>query len=824
MKTVDAGLASRTIRRYSSGAGRLTFSIAMACCLVSLGRAEESVPEFDRDIRPILSDRCFTCHGPDDATREAGLRIDRPEGIFSATESGVTPVVPGNPGESELVRRILSGDPDERMPPPDAIKQLTDEERQKIVRWVMGGAKYQRHWAFVPPTRPSVPTVSQPSWVRNAIDAFVLASLDQHQLIPSPEAPRTTLIRRLYLDLLGLPPTPEQVEAFLNDNNPDAYERLVDDILMSPHFGERMALDWLDAARFADTNGYHLDNGRDMSLWRAWVIEAFNQNMPFDQFTIEQLAGDLIPDATEKQRIASGFHRNHMINFEGGAIPEEYHAAYIVDRVNTTGTVWLGLTVGCAQCHDHKFDPITQREYYQLYAFFNNVPEKGLDGNQGNAEPLLPFPSPEQEARQRVLAAQIAALKGLVDDENSATDVLRKEQAAALEKRQQEQAQLAKEMPSTMVMQESPGLRETHVLIRGQYDQLGMKVTAKTPESLPPMPDDLPRDRLGLARWLVSAEQPLTSRVIANRIWQMFFGQGIVSTAEDFGSQGDLPSHPALLDWLACELQHATAPQVAGTSQESWNLKAFVKTIVMSSTYRQHSVISANAQEKDPGNRLLSRAPRIRLPAELIRDQALAASGLLKHKIGGPSVSPYQPGDLWRELSSREDSSNWTAQFFVQSHGEDLYRRGLYTFWKRTCPPVQLATFDAPDRETCTVRRARTNTPLQALILLNDPTYLEAARKLAERVLLQPQSQFDERIEFAFKALLCRTPTARETQVLQNLLQERMSYYSVHPQAAAELLTAGESPRDESLDVPELASWTMVASSILNLDEAVTRN
>lgn len=804
--------------------GTYGWSLVWCLAMVPSLSAAESSPDFGREIRPLLSDRCFTCHGPDDSTREAGLRLDSLEGMLSSTESGAIPVVPGDLEKSELVRRILSSNPDERMPPPDAQKQLSDLEREKLVAWVRSGAKYQQHWAFQPPQRPQLPSVSRPAWVKTPIDAFVLAKLDEQQLAPSPEAPRAMLVRRLYLDLIGLPPTPEQVEAFLQDQRPDAYERLVDDLLMSPHFGEKMAIDWLDAARFADTNGYHLDNGRDMSRWRAWIIDAFNKNLPFDQFTIEQLAGDLLPNPTPEQRVASGFHRNHMINFEGGAIPEEYHSAYLVDRVNTTATVWLGLTLGCAQCHDHKFDPVSQREYYQLYAFFNNVPEKGLDGNMGNAQPLMRFPTPEQAARQKVLTAQLEALRKLSSEAAPEEEKLKQEISQTLEKREKELSDLEKEIPSTMVMEEMAQPRETHVLVRGQYDQPGALVAANTPACLPPFPSEFPRNRLGLAHWLVSAEQPLTSRVIANRLWQTFFGHGLVATPEDFGSQGEPPSHPELLDWLACELQQSTRPDLMGTSQTAWNVKAFVKTIVTSATYRQHSAVSAEVAEKDAANRWLARSPRFRLPAELIRDQALFVSKLLKHRIGGASVSPYQPGDLWGELSSREDSSNWTAQFFQQSHGDDLYRRGIYTFWKRTCPPVQLSTFDAPDRETCVVRRARTNTPLQALILLNDPTYLEAARKLAERVMTETQGAFTDQVDFLYRTVLGRTPTTDELAVLSRLFQERQQYFANNPQEAKRLLEVGESPSDPALEPRQHATWTFLSSTLLNLDETITRN
>ncbi len=799
---------------------------AIAVSLLAMGvplHADSVAPDFGRDIRPILSDKCFACHGPDDATREADLRLDQREGLYAEAASGVIPVVPGDPEESEIIRRITSDDPSEQMPPADSTKQLTDDERSKLIAWIEAGAKFQRHWSFVAPTRPSLPAAVDAAWPRNPVDNFVLARMQEAGLQPAPEASRETLVRRLYLDLVGLPPTLEQVDAFVNAPSPDAYERLVDDLLASPHYGERMAMEWLDAARFADTNGYHLDNGRDMSRWRAWVIDAFNENLPFDEFTIAQIAGDLLPNATAEQRIASGFNRNHMINFEGGAIPEEYHAAYLVDRVSTTSTVWLGLTVACAQCHDHKFDPISQREFYQLYAFFHNVPEKGLDGNQGNAAPMMPLPTPEQAARQRILETQIEALQQLADAE-SKDDVLKKATADELKQLADDRAKLVREIPTTMVMEEMAKPRDTFVLVRGQYDQFGTKVQPGTPASLPPLPDDAPRNRLGLAQWLVAPEQPLTSRVIANRYWQLMFGTGLVATAEDFGSQGEQPSHPELLDWLACELQQSTQPGVAGTSRERWNVKAFIKLLVTSATYRQQSAVTPAGLELDPENRWLARAPRFRLPAEAIRDQALAVSGLLKHRIGGASVSPYQPGDLWGELSSREDSSNWTAQFFVQSHGDDLYRRSMYTFWKRTCPPVQLSTFDAPDRETCVVRRARTNTPLQALILLNDPTYLEASRKLAERVLHEAPADLRERLHYLFRTITCRPPAENELAILARIWEQQHLHYQQHPQQIDALLSIGESPANETLDRLELASWTMLASAVLNLDETVSRN
>ncbi|MBI1831816.1 MAG: DUF1549 domain-containing protein, partial [Planctomycetes bacterium] len=636
--------------------------------------------------------------------------------------------------------------------------------------------------------RPAIPAVKDKAWPRNPIDQFILARLEKEGLQPSPEADRATLIRRLALDLTGLPPTLSEVDAFLKDQRPDAYERVVDRYLSSAHYGERMALDWLDAARFADTHGYHIDAGRDMSRWREWVIDAFNNDLPFDQFTTYQLAGDLLPNATIEQKIASGFNRNHMINFEGGAIPEEYLNNYIVDRVNTTATVWLGLTMTCAQCHDHKYDPISQREFYQLYAFFNNVPEKGLDGSKGNASPALKAPSKAQQEAMARIVTEIETLEKLPKADAEAI-----QRTAKLRK---QKANLEAQFASTMVMQDAPKPRDTFMLIRGEYNKKGAKVAAGVPAFLPPLPKDAPNNRLGLARWLTDPSHPLISRVIVNRYWQM--------ASVDPLAKGERLNKP-------------------------WSVRDLVRMIVTSATYRQSSVRRAwsvsdrSILVKDPENRLLARAPRFRLQAEFIRDQALSISGLLNREIGGPSVSPYQPAGLWQELASRQDSKNWSAQFFVQSHGKDLYRRSMYTFWKRTSPPPQMATFDAPDREVCTVRRSRTNTPLQALVLMNDPTYVEASRKFAERVMLK-EKEAGPRLAFAWRLATARVPTDREMAVLQRVLDKQLQTYRANPKAAADLLRVGESPRDESLPAPEVAAYTIVMSMILNLDEVVTKN
>jgi hypothetical protein len=1006
--------------------------------------AADTLPDriqFDRDIRPILSENCFACHGPDKGKRKAKLRLDTQDGAL-ADHDGRRPIVPGDLAKSELYRRITSTDEDEHMPPPESGKKLTERQIKLLKRWIEQKAQYGGLWSFTPPQRPPLPAVQHTTWPKNAVDNFILARLEREGLKPSPEADKTTLIRRVTLDLTGLPPTPAEVDAFLSDQSPNAYEKVVDRLLASPHYGERMAVEWLDAARFADTHGFHIDAGRDMTLWRDWVINAFNRNMPFDQFTIDQLAGDLLPNSTTDQRIASGFNRNNMITFEGGAIPEEFLTTYIVDRVNTTATVWLGLTVACTQCHDHKYDPLTQRDFYRLYAFFHNVPENPIDGSRGNASPVLKVPTSQQKQKLDQLAADVkkiearlagpiseadaaqaewetaavsakknqwatldpadfksaggAILSKLADKSIRATGTnpasetytvtvqsdlkeitairleilpddslvakgpgrsgngnivltgvringssqnsaaLRLKAASAdfsqdgypiagivgekkrtswaiypevgkshfavfefetpirqavlspftitldfksqssqhqpgrfrlsatnssnphdsqklpanitqilvvapeqrndaqktdlrkyyrdsvspelkairdeLAKLKKSQAEIDAAVPTTMVMQEVPKMRETHVLIRGQYDKKGDTVTAGVPVAFPQLPPDVPANRLGLARWLVSPTHPLTSRVIVNRYWQMYFGTGIVKTAEDFGSQGEWPIHPELLDWLATEFIGS-----------GWNVKAMQRLIVTSATYRQASAATPELLAKDPEDRLLAHAPRLRLPAEFVRDLALAASGLLNDSIGGHSVSPYQPTGLWEELMSRADGANWTAQVYKQSHGQDLYRRGLYTFWKRTSPPPSLITFDAPDREVCTVRRARTNTPLQALVLLNDPTYVEASRKLAERMMTEGGASADARIAFAFRIATARLPHPKEAAVLRRIFDAQLDVYKKDPEAARKLLAIGESKRNEQLDPAELAAWTMTASVMLNLDETITK-
>ncbi|MBK5293050.1 MAG: DUF1553 domain-containing protein [Acidobacteriia bacterium] len=980
--------------------------------------------EFNRDIQPILSDRCYTCHGPDAANRKTPLRWD--------TEAGV------KQGSSQLLERVSTDDKARRMPPVySGAPKLSAQEIDLIRRWVEQGAEWQGHWSLKAPRRVELPKPSGANWGHNGIDQFVLQRLEQKGLKPSPEAAMHTLIRRVTLDLTGLPPTPGEVEAFVKDTTPNAYEKVVDRLLASPRYGERMAIRWLDAARYADTNGYQTDAERYMWRWRDWVIDAFNSNMPFDRFTVEQLAGDLLPNPTQDQLVATGFNRNHRGNGEGGIIPEEYAVEYVVDRVETTSTVWLGLTVGCARCHDHKYDPIKQKEFYQFFGYFNNIPERGKYFKYGNTPPVIPAPTPEQRgklealrsklrvaegkfetlkeevkrgeqewekglgtseplqwARERDLVKKFAfgrggaagsfdgkrsvdggdigkfgfydrftlaawihptaqdgaivtraddeleaegyglylkdgklqvnmvtrwlddcarvetedrvqlnrwshvlatydgtreasgisvfidgrpvKLKILVDELNqgfaskkplrvgfgggyhfqglldevrvysvaldareaamlaesaSLGEIARipAEQRSAAQKdklrraylheyatepvreawkqvlaAQREHDQFRDSLPTVMVMQENPKPAETRFLVRGAYDRPGDVVQRGLPALLPPMPPGAPNNRLGLARWLVDPSHPLTARVTVNRFWQMYFGTGIVRTVEDFGSQGELPSHPALLDWLAAEFVRT-----------GWDVKALQKTIVMSATYWQSSRVSEKLAAADPDNRLLARGPRFRLPPEMLRDQALAVSGLMVGKLGGPSVKPYQPAGLWKELSGGAD--------YQRDKGEGLYRRSMYTFWKRAVPPPGMMTFDSAGREACVVRQGRTNTPLQALTLMNDVTYVEASRKMAERMMREGGNSADDRIGYGFLLATARRPGAGEMEVLLASLRSYRDKFQTDPGAAEKLLSEGDSPRDAGLDARELAAYTGVASLIMNLDETVTK-
>ncbi|RFC45748.1 MAG: Protein of unknown function DUF1553/DUF1549/Planctomycete cytochrome C [Verrucomicrobia bacterium] len=945
-------------------------------CLPSLTLSAATV-SYNREVRPVLSDNCFACHGPDSGNRKAGLRLDQP----------------GTWDRAEFMHRIEATDPEEIMPPPKAHKVLSASQKEILRRWIREGAAYESHWSFVPPVPPSS---------GRGIDDFVRAEWPKHGLAPSPRAEPAALVRRLALDLTGLPPTLEEQARFAA---PDAYEAMVDHFLAKAAFGEHMAVAWLDAARYADTNGYQVDRDRELWPWRDWVVRAFNANMPFDRFTIEQLAGDLLPGATLDQRIATGFHRNHMLNEEGGIIAEEFLAEYTADRVETTAAVWLGQTFNCCRCHDHKYDPFTQRDFYAMKAFFHNVPERGvgLYGNpiRTNAPPFVKLPSPEleqkitaltaklqgieerkkgfasqdlepwaqslaqdriewlelaptqatggdqppvitgttvrigpQETRQnnititlRLPATEITGIRlecttadasasfqwselqvakaklrsldpayvnlldndrrtrsplslrpdnpaqalfevapGLTGPETQLTlavenaggtsqwrvsvcsaprDSLAPARILAIAKtppdarsapdrkllseyrlsqlpdyRQllDEEAALRKEIaaregeiPTTLVMEEQREARPTFVLMRGAYDKPGAQVTPATPAALPKLAADLPGNRLGLARWLVSRENPLTARVTVNRFWQQIFGTGLVRSSEDFGSQGDLPSHPELLDWLAVTFQ-----------ETGWDVKRLIKLMVMSETYRQSSRHAADpaVRELDPGNVWLARAPRHRLPAEVIRDQALASSGLLVGKMGGPAVKPYHPPGLYEQVVAQKDNPKATYQ---QGTGEDLHRRSLYTYWKRSVPHPGLLLFDAPFREVCALRRTRSNTPLQALNLMNDPTYVESARFLAQRMILEGGATPQSRLAHGFQLLLARAPSAQESTILLAALERTLADFRRETGDAAQFLAVGEAKPTGAIPPAEWAAYATVASTLLNLDETITR-
>lgn len=1032
--------------------------------------------DFNRDIRPILSEHCYTCHGPDEGKRKAGLRLDVKEEAFKALKSGRRAVVAGDAKASSLVERVESKDPDEVMPPPQGGKPLAPAQVAVLRRWVESGAEWSAHWSFVAPARPALPPVKDAKWPRNEMDRFVLAKLEAEGLKPSAEADKATLIRRVTMDLTGLPPTIEEVDGFLADGSADAYGKLVDRLLGRPQYGERMAAHWLDLARFADTSGYHFDGVRFMWLWRDWVIDAFHRNKPFDAFTVEQLAGDMLPNATASQRVATGFVRNNMTNDEGGADPDEYLNKYVVDRVNTLGAVFLGMTVGCAECHDHKYDPIATKEFYRLYAFFHNVPEKGLDRiRSDNPPPRLPVPSPEQAvrlveaefrlrdaektlgdrqnelgetqekferetngrppeepARDRVAArvdlddgldavvgtrrvtgrwtgtnavvyepgivgkalvldgksaaewtglppihrtnafsssawvrwkgagavwsrmepgpgfkgadvfvadnkvqvhlvsawpedalkvrtkeafaadrwhhvlvthdgsgkasglrvwvdgrrrdvdVERDALKGgitteqplrlgaraneaflparvdrwtwwdrVLDDEEArrdalqgflpiiaktggnrsaeeqedlrrfyrevfATDLLRSEVALAKARRLKDEAFGA--IPTTLVMEEMDPPRDTFVLSRGDFRTRGEKVSAGVPSFLPPLPKDAPANRLGLARWLVDPSHPLMARVTVNRVWSMFLGAGLVKTLNDFGSQGEWPSHPELLDWMAVQFRDG-GPVADGSRKgrgrpvRPWDVKELVRMIVTSATYRQSAATSEALMAKDRYNRLLGRGPRLRLDAEFVRDNALSVSGLLDETVGGPSVKPYQPPGIWDGTDAR----------YEQDKGEKLYRRGMYVFWRRSAHYPSFATFDAPNREVCTFLRQRTQTPLQSLVLMNDPVYVEAARALAARAWREAPTDPERRLVRAFRHVLGRVPAPEELAVLRSTYATELARFEKDPAAAKALLGVGESALPKDIPAPGLAAMTAVANVLLNLNETITR-
>jgi hypothetical protein len=786
-------------------AGRIAAFVALtASC--GPGFAAEPKVDFNRDVRPILSKNCFACHGPDDGHRARNLRFDRRDEALKERKRG-TPIVPGRPDASLMIARVTAADDAERMPPAEVSPRLSAEQIDTLKRWIAEGAPYAVHWSFVPPQRPPVPETRIPeSEIRNPIDAFVLAKLQLAGLTPNPPADRFALIRRLSLDLRGLPPIPAEVDAFIADDQPFAYERLVERFLADAAFGERWARVWLDLARYADSAGYGSDPLRpDLYPYRDWVIAALNANLPYDRFTIEQIAGDLLPGATTERRLATAFHRNTMTNTEGGTDREEFRVAAVKDRLDTTFQVWMGLTVGCAKCHTHKYDPISQAEYYRLFAIFNQT----ADADKPDEAPTMPMPTPEQAATIRRIDGEVTALRKRLDTwtpERIASLVGNwtfgvPAESLALQGRI---GRLEKSRPKVtqvpvMVELAADKRRQTHIMRKGNFRDPGDTVEPGVPAAFHPLPPGEKADRLGLARWLVDPANPLAARVAVNRLWAQLFGTGIVETEEDFGTQGEPPSHPELLDWLATE--HV---------RRGWDTKAMIRLIVTSATYRQSSRVTPERLAKDPRNRFLSRGPRMRLEAEAVRDQALALSGLLSRKIGGPSVYPPQPDGLWQAAFNGQRK-------YPTSRGPDRYRRGLYTFWRRTVPYPSMATFDAPSRETCTVRRIRSNTPLQALVTLNDPVYVEAAQALAKRIVRDGGETVESRAGFGLRLCLARPPKPEQVHELTKLFVDELARYRGDAAAAKKL--AG----DASADAAELAAWTVVANVLLNLDGVLTK-
>ena len=748
-------------------------------CQPSTGVAD--IPDkvdFNFHIRPILSDKCFACHGPDAKQRKEGLRLDTREGALAALKDydNRFAIIPGKPEDSEVYLRISTLDTSQIMPPSSSNMKLSDREVKLIEKWINQGAEFKPHWSFVPPQPVKTPAVKNTSWISNEIDHFTLAKMNEMGLSPNNRADKHHLLKRVSFDLLGLPPSLELQNKFINDTSPEAYEKLVDELLKSPHYGEKMAIHWLDVARYADSHGYQDDGLRTMWPWRDWVIHAFNQNYSYDRFLTWQLAGDLLTERTKETILATGFNRNHKITQEGGVIDEEYRIEYVTDRTNTFGKAFLGLTFECAKCHDHKYDPISQKDYFSTFAFFNHVPEKGIFGtiDASFADP------PNMQITEE-------------DIDNLLTFVNKKD-TGKLE---------------VMVMKDSIGLRDTHVLNRGNYDAKGEKVYSRTPEAILKYDTaSLGESRMGLARWLLDPAHPLTSRVFVNRIWQEIFGRGIVKTAGDFGMQGDLPSHPELLDWLALDFMN-----------NGWDIKRLIKKIVMSSTYTQSSELSQKKLAKDPENIYLSRANRTRLGAEMVRDHVLASSGLLNPEIGGVSVKPYQPDGIWESSTS----GRGLLQTYVQDHGDDLYRRGMYTFIKRTVPPPMMLMYDASNRDQCEVRRLTTNTPLQALVMLNDPTVLEASRVLSEKLALTSLS-VEEKVEEAFRLILCRQPNEKEKTLLANYFNDERERFSGEPEEASKFIEIGEFPKQDIEDKIAVAALMQVIHTIYNMEEAITKS
>ncbi len=737
--------------------------------------------DYNFHIKPILSDNCYTCHGPDANKRKAGLRLDLAEDAYSELPEnpGKFPIVAGKPGKSAIYEHIVSDDPDVLMPPPDSKLALNSYEKKLIKKWIEQGGKFEKHWAFKTPEKNKVPNTVDVEWPQNEIDGFILAKLEEHNLSPSPKAGTETLIRRISLDLTGLPPKRKVVEDLIKNPSDELLEKVIDEFLASPEYGERMTQAWLDLARYADSHGYQDDSYRSMWPWRDWVIHAFNKNLPYDEFLTWQLAGDMLPNATKEQILATGFNRNHPITQEGGVIQEEYRTNYVLDRTNTLGKGILGITLECARCHDHKYDAISQRDYFSLFSFFNQVDEKGIQ-------------------MDAVLAANqkfYADPPYITITDKETEDVL---SFVKLEKGKQ---------INVMVMNDSAP-KTTFILNRGEYDQPTDSVLPGTPETIYAFPEDFPKNRLGLAKWVTDKKNPLTARVFVNRIWGMVFGRGLVETAEDFGVQGSLPTHPKLLDWLAVDFM-----------EHGWDIKYLLKKIMLSATYQQRSELTPELKKTDPENKLLARAPRFRMSGEMIRDYILASSGILNREIGGPSVKPYQPPGLWEETNAGGNRGILTT--YVPDEGDKLYRRSLYTFWKRTLPPASMTIFDAPTRDFCEVRRQKTNTPLQALALQNDVQVLEAARVLSQTIVAEKENP-NEMVDETFRSILIRKPSVDELELLETYYTNAWEDFNADKQSAEKLIAQGNYPVTET-DPVKTAALMLTAQVIYNLDETITK-
>lgn len=775
----------RKIFIFGVGFSALVAGYLLSCTNTSTTQAtQEHIPDrvsYNFDIRPILSDKCLTCHGPDANKRQAGLRLDDPESAFSALKENPSAhaIVAGEPQLSEVFLRISTKDTAKMMPPPASNLKLSSHEIALIEKWIKQGAKYEKHWAFVAPKKPALPEVKKEDWPKNEIDYFILQKQEQKGFRPNEEADKERLLKRLSLDLVGLPPTLDLQERFLADNSPNAYEKVVDELLKKPAYGEKMAVYWLDLARYADSHGYQDDGYRTQWPWRDWVIHALNTNMPYDQFVTWQLAGDLLPNRDnealyKQQLLATGFNRNHKITEEGGVIPEEYRIGYVTDRNDLFGKAFLGMTLECAHCHDHKYDPFSQKEYYQLFAFFNSVKEVGIESVIGG---------PETYAKKPLMEISN-------DDVKNILKFINKPDTNRL---------------IVSVMSDLDTMRKTHILRRGAYDAPGDEVQPDAPAFILPFNKSYPKNRLGLAKWLVDKQNPLTARVFVNQVWQEFFGKGIVKTSGDFGMQGELPTHPELLDWLAVDFM-----------EHGWNIKRLVKQMVMSATYRQSAVVTPEKLAADPENIFLARAPRYRIHAEFVRDAVLSSSGLLVPTIGGPSVKPYQPPGLWEGATS----GRGLLSMYVQDHGASLYRRGMYTLIKRTVPPPAMTIFDASNRDLCEVKRLKTNTPLQALVMMNDPTVLEASRVLAAK-LLQEKTTTQDKITKAFRLIVSRKPSEKEVSILTGYYEKELK--KLTKPSAEKLLAVGEYPLPSQVDKVQLAALMRIVNTIYNLEEAITK-